>query len=205
LQEYETVWAEVFARFENQREAFNYVLIVIGGAAAAYPTLGSHGPLLVYFYLLAPLVITSLGYIFFDNEIMIWGIVYYTRQHLRPRIQQLTGDDAAVDLEQRRFAYMPAGARSAHRMLSYGRWAVFLMPSLAMVAIAVSHRHDSHASVAAFAALSFLNAIAAAVLIHGMVLAARRHSVWTVAAPASGGTPVPLDQEPGRRVDARTL
>jgi hypothetical protein len=176
LQEYDKIWDEVSARFESQRQAFNYVLIVAGAVITAYSA-GRGNP---YIYLLAPLLITSLGYIFFDNELMIWGIVYYTRNHLQKRIRAITGDDEVLALENHRFAYMPSGGRKAHQFVSFGRWLVFIMPSLVMIISALQSprwRWDT-----ALWALLALDVAALMSLLVVMGIAAHRQSLWTARA-----------------------
>jgi hypothetical protein len=179
LKEYQTVSTEIYARFDNQRQAFNYLVGVVGGLLMAYGAATAaevHIP--VYVFLFVPLLITPLAFIFFDNEIMIWSIIYYTRYHLRPEVQKLTMDDKVLELECRRFRYLIAGTRHIHRMLSYDRWALFLVPTAIAVGYAVTvfpdWRHDP-----IFMGLLALDGILSLLLLVTMVYAAKQQAVWS--------------------------
>src|SRR3712207_9156905 len=53
-----------------------------------------------------PLIVAPLSFIFFDNELMIWAIVRYTRHDLHRRVAELVGDDGVLDMERNRFKHL---------------------------------------------------------------------------------------------------
>ncbi|WP_210438648.1 hypothetical protein [Nocardioides xinjiangensis] len=81
LLEYEKVSDELFGRWENQRHSFNFVIAVLVGLGGLASADGVDLQPQLFFWL--PLVIAPMGYVFFDNELMIWGIVNYIGRDLR--------------------------------------------------------------------------------------------------------------------------
>lgn len=73
LAEYTRIWTEVGWRFDNQRLAFNVTMTFAAALLAAH--YAGHVEEDLYFF--APLLLAPLGFIFFDNELMIWGIIHY--------------------------------------------------------------------------------------------------------------------------------
>jgi hypothetical protein len=127
LAEYQKIWDEVYSRFDSQRQTFNYLIAMLGAVAALFSS-EKFNPGPEWFFWL-PLVAAPLGFIFFDNELMIWAIVRHTRDHLQPRIASLVQNDGVLLLERRRF--IPRSqAQKCHRLLSFGRWALFILPIL---------------------------------------------------------------------------
>jgi|SRR5687768_17821704 len=121
LKEYEMISLELYARFDNQRQAFNYLVVVVGAFFAAYGAVRAEEvEIPVHVFLFVPLLITPLAFIFFDNEIMIWSIIYYTQKHIRSEVQGIL-NDRVLDFECSRFRYLVPGSRQIHKLLSYGR------------------------------------------------------------------------------------
>jgi hypothetical protein len=124
IAEYESLREEFFARLESQRQAFNYLAVIL---AAMIALIGADRlPVDLAVLLLAlPLVVAPLGFIFFDNELVIWGIAAYIRDTLRPQLTRLVGQK--VLLYEGRFE--SHGSR-LHLLLSTGRWLLFIVPTL---------------------------------------------------------------------------
>jgi hypothetical protein len=182
LAEYEALTAELTSRFESQRQAFNYLVLVLGGAVALLG--GAAGersmPLLaapeIFFWL--PLVTAPLAFIFFDNELMIWSIIWYVRHHLRLQVQAAVGSDGVWLMEESRFRYLGRFCDPCHRLLSYGRWLFFLFPvalstwyALAELAGA-AHRDPVHQVVLG------MDVLVTVFLVVAMVQAGREQGRW---------------------------
>jgi hypothetical protein len=132
IAEYESLRQEFFARLESQRQAFSYLAIIL---AALIALIGAdkapNNPAVVLLPL--PLVVAPLGFIFFDNELVIWGIAAYIRDNLRPELSKLV--DHKVLLYEGRFS---GSHRSRlHLVLSSGRWLLFVIPTALPIAYAV--------------------------------------------------------------------
>jgi hypothetical protein len=132
IAEYESLREEFFARLESQRQSFNYLAVI---AAAMIALIGAEkGPDDPAVLLLAlPLVVAPLGFIFFDNELVIWGIAGYIRDNLRPELTRLVNHP--VLLYEGRFS--DSHRSKLHLLLSTGRWLLFLVPTVLPIAYAI--------------------------------------------------------------------
>jgi hypothetical protein len=188
LAEYERIWDELLSRFESQRQAFAFTLGIFGtlvtvitsmetspAAAAGSSGLGSAlsslNPLLLFW---VPLVVVPFGYIFFDNELMIWGIVRYTRNHLHDHVAALVGDRNVIMLEQNRFP--DPKTRSVAFVLSLGRWILFIVPIV--VALSYAIVRQPHFWSTWYLAIFALDLIATGLLLWAMVRAAAEQEIW---------------------------
>ena len=198
LAEYEALTAELTSRFESQRQAFNYLVLVLGGTVALLGAAGDRPmPLLtapdLFFWL--PLLTAPLAFIFFDNELMIWSIIGYVRHYLRLQVQATVGSDGVWQMEESRFRYLGRFCDPCHRLLSYGRWLFFLFPvvlstwyAFAEVARA-PHRDPVRLVVLA------MDLLVTAFLVVAMVQAGREQGRWRQSDArrsgdlAAGGTP----------------
>lgn len=134
LAEFTRIWAEVNARFDNQRQAFTY--LVTGLAALAGLVASDKIDLESQLLLWLPLIVAPLSFIFFDNELMIWSIVRYTRHELHDRIAELVGDQRVMGMETHRFAHLNRVSQQCFNALSFGRWLLFVVPMVVSVVYA---------------------------------------------------------------------
>ncbi len=190
LAEYQSLRQEVTSRFDWQRQAFAY-LAVIATAGATLISASTRGfPLaLSPLAVLLPLITVPLGLIFFDNELVIWGMYHYLGTHLRRNIgARIAGMEPGntdhrwvLMLEQRRFHDLPDMIRSCHQLLSIGRWFFFLVPTVGPIIYASVHIGDwwdgaYHWWYRSFYVLDYLLLLA---LLWGIAMAIRaRRLVW---------------------------
>ena len=137
LAEHTRIWAEVNARFDNQRQAFTY--LVTGLAALAGLVASDKIELEPRLALWLPLIVAPLSFIFFDNELMIWSIVRYTRHELHERVAYLVGDDRVLAMETNRFTHLNPVSRFCFNLLSFGRWLLFVVPMLVALVYGAIH------------------------------------------------------------------
>ncbi len=133
LEEYRALMDEINARFESQRLAFNLTILTIGALLAALSGKDRIQPEWMPPLLIAvPFFIVPMACIFFDNELLIWGIIRHINGDLGDAVRQLTGSQLPLSMESRRFR--STEIRIAHQALSYGRWVLFLVaPVIAVV------------------------------------------------------------------------
>lgn len=202
LAEYERIWDELLSRFESQRQAFAFTIGIFGTLVTVITTmenpwpvsdasglekaLSSLNPLLLFW---VPLVVVPFGFIWFDNELMIWGIIAYTRVNLHERVASLVGDAHVLLMEQNRFAH--AKTRSVHHVLSLGRWALFILPIVVSLGYAIAKR--PHFWSTWYAAIFALDLIATALLVWAMVRAAAEQEIWK---RIGGENPTPATPAP---------
>ena len=188
LAEYERIGNELLSRFESQRQAFAFTIGIFGtlvtvitamenpwpvsDASGLATALSSLNPLLLFW---VPLVVVPFGFIWFDNELMIWGIIAYTRVNLHTRIADLVGDDHVLLMEQNCFAHPET--RSVHHVMSLGRWTLFLLPIVVSLGYAVAKRPHFW-STTSYAAIFALDLIGSALLVWAMVRAAAEQEIW---------------------------
>jgi hypothetical protein len=187
VEEYKRIWDEVLSRFESQRQAFAFTIGIFGTlvtvitaienpsrAAEASPVTGalsSLSPLLLFW---VPLVVVPFGFIFFDNELMIWGIVRYTRNHLCDQVSALVADSNVFLMEKSRFP--DPRTRSCHFVLSLGRWTIFILPIVISLGYAIAKRPDFWRTW--YLWIAALDAVATALLVWAMVRAAAEQDIW---------------------------
>jgi hypothetical protein len=163
------------ARFDNQRQAFNYLVTLLAAIAGLLATKTVHVEPEWFFWL--PIIIAPLGFIFFDNELMIWGIVRYTRSHLHNRIVDLMGEAQSSNvlmLEKKRFEN--AKTQKCHRVLSLGRWMLFVVPTVASIIYAATYASAWRQSY--YVILFLVDCIITILLLWGMLQAASEQNVW---------------------------
>jgi hypothetical protein len=199
LAEYERIWDELVSRFESQRQAFAFTIGIFGTLVTVITTmenpwpisdasglekaLSSLNPLLLFW---VPLVVVPFGFIFFDNELMIWGIVAYTRNNLHARISALIGDANVILMEMNRFPNPKT--RSCHFVLSLGRWTIFILPVVVSLAYAIVRRPQFYTTW--YVGIFALDLVATALLLWAMVRAAIEQDIWKRIAgenPTPGG------------------
>jgi hypothetical protein len=202
LEEYKRIWAELLSRFESQRQAFAFTIGIFGTlvtvitaienpsrAAQASPVTGalaSLSPLLLFW---VPLVVVPFGFIFFDNELMIWGIVRYTRNHLYDQVSALVEDPNVFLMEKSRFP--DPKTRSCHFVLSLGRWTLFILPIVVSLAYAIAKRPDFWRTW--YLWIAALDTVATGLLLWAMVRAAAEQDIWQ---RISGRNPNPAVKDP---------
>ena len=171
LAEYTRAYTEIFSRFESQRLAFNVLIAAFAAVLAVDKTL-SDARIGEEICCWAPLIVASLGYIFFDNELQIWKIATYMRDVLRARVVVLTGDDSVLGLDGRTIDAV--FVKRTAIALSLGRWIFFLIPALAafLAAAPLFARADYHP------VLAFCDLCAVALLVAGIAAAARQQFTW---------------------------
>lgn len=136
LSEFESLREELFARFESQRQAFNYLMAFFAALIALLAT--EHTLQIDLRYsLLIPLVTCPLCFIFYDNEIVIWCIGSYIDKELRPLLSKSV-EAEVLQLEARRGGHLSGPTEKLHLLLSVGRWILFFTPAMVPPAIALS-------------------------------------------------------------------
>ncbi len=193
LAEYAALRAEVIARFDWQRQAFAYLatLATAGVALISAKDRINLAPSDVgELSVLVPLITVPLAVIFFDNELMIWGIYNYLSKHLRVDVAQRIANSDVLRLEQKRFSDMTWGRtiRCSHRALSWTRWVFFLVPTAGPIAYAMVHLPDwwdashSYSSIIwIYRVLFVVDLVLLAILLLGIVVSIyARSEVWDV-------------------------
>jgi hypothetical protein len=137
MAEYTLLRQEVLSRMATQSQAFNYLLVVIGVAATALVNgLGkeqdAYLSIVLLVTILLPLVSAPLGFIFFDNEMVLHAIGSYIDRAWRPRTRELVAD-ADILGNIWLFVGLDASSPRIHRRLSQGRWLLFLLPTVVPV------------------------------------------------------------------------
>ncbi len=172
LTEYENIWTEVYARFDNQRQAFNYLISLLAVIAGLLASEAIRIEPEVFFWL--PLIIAPFGFIFFDNEFLIWGIVNYTCNHLHEHVAELVDDNGVLLLERRRFTSVRT--RRVHHFLSLGRWILFVVPVLVSMWYAAYYAPKWWLSW--YGLLFAVDLLIASLLLWAIVRAAREQDIW---------------------------
>lgn len=125
LAEFESLRDEIFSRFESQRQAFNYLMALLAALAAVIAS--DKFNLDQRYILFLPIIASPLGFIFFDNEIVIWSIGAYINNDLRPKLSRVVKADVLL-IESRRSIYLSGSNSILHLLLSIGRWILFFLP-----------------------------------------------------------------------------
>jgi hypothetical protein len=134
LAEYNSLRTEQMSRMQTQGQAFNFLLVIVGAAitaiiSAANATNRDHLPWVVTLVtLLLPLAACPLGYMFFDNEIMIHSIgsyLYHNRRH------QMIAYFSNPDILGNTLAFkgLPDFTDQVFPWVSRGRWILFCIPT----------------------------------------------------------------------------
>lgn len=137
LKEYDSLRAEIFNRLSAQGQAFSFfstiIGVLIGLKAAAGGTAGEKALLLDLLILGLPLIAAPFGFIFFDNEIMIFRNGSYINEVLRPKLESLLGDGELLCCDSKNFQYLGDFTKRTHTQISYGRWSLFLLPTAVLI------------------------------------------------------------------------
>jgi hypothetical protein len=163
LKEADLITQDVHKRLEVQRQSFNYALIAFGVAATVLAneirqdkyqghygdsafslqsidqSVGGLSPAFTLILLLLPVVVGPLGYIFFDDELIIYRNLFYLRRVALPKIRELSEPDDRLRanwrllLEQHGLINLTALSLVVHMFLSVGRWLLFIVPTAAPV------------------------------------------------------------------------
>jgi hypothetical protein len=130
LAEFEALRNDILARFEFQRQAFNYLIALLGASLAFVGAWGDKHPIQPEYFLFMPLLAAPLAYIFFDNEIMISADGRYIHDKLRRYIQEALGSSTSTKVLclEERHADLSTWQCSIQLCLSIGRWLLFLLP-----------------------------------------------------------------------------
>lgn len=127
LREYQNIWTELYNRWENQRNAFNYAVSLVAVTLGLAFARDSALPPEAFFAF--PFLVAPFAFIFFDNELMIWSIVAYSLRDATPRINEMLGDGTPlVEFDRSRFKYFSSQLSFLHLTLSIGRWTIFVVP-----------------------------------------------------------------------------
>ena len=140
LEEYKSLRAEVLARVQTQNQAFNFLFLIMGATitaviAAANSAISAEPPQPAHLEsvingvaLLLPLVTAPLGFIFFDNEIMIHAIGSYLYYGDGGALVHSKTGNAKVFGGVMSFEYLPRKTNTLHHQVSSSRWLLFLVP-----------------------------------------------------------------------------
>jgi uncharacterized membrane protein YvlD (DUF360 family) len=129
IAEFESLRQESFARLDSQRQAFNCLAVI---AAAMIALIGAKElPVEPAVLLLSlPLVVVPLGFIFFDNELVLWCLAAYIKDNLRPELSKLVEHDVLLSEARRGDLLHSQGSHVLHPVLSVGRWLLFVVPAV---------------------------------------------------------------------------
>jgi hypothetical protein len=135
LAEYNSLRQEQMQRIQTQIQSFNFLLIVTGAAITAIIASASAENNAAFFpwvviavVLLLPMASCPLGYMFFDNEIMIHAIGSYLYYNRRPSMLSHFGDDRALG-RTLGFDFLPRWTDTVFPWISKGRWVLFCLPT----------------------------------------------------------------------------
>jgi hypothetical protein len=135
LAEYNSLRQEQMQRIQTQGQSFNFLLILTGAAITAVITSANAKEnaslfpwVVITVTLLLPMATCPLGYMFFDNEIMIHSIGSYLYYNRRPRMLEHFGDDQALG-RTLSFNLLPQWTNTVFPWISKGRWILFCLPT----------------------------------------------------------------------------
>jgi len=134
LAEFNNLRAEQLKRIDSQNQALNYLFIILGiTVTAIVGNLDDRETLpvvLCWIGLLLPLVTAPLGFMFFDHEMATHSIGSHIYWHLRhANLACLVKDDGIMGASLD-FKYLHRSSARVHSALSYGRWMLFLIPTM---------------------------------------------------------------------------
>lgn len=130
IAEYNALRAEILARLQSQGQAFSYLVTTIAATVGGitYLLKEKEYSLIPGLGLFLPLVIAPLAFIFFDNELMIFRNGFLIHRHLKSEILINLGQN--VFLLEERGTDIGRFNLEIHRVLSFGRWLLFVVPVL---------------------------------------------------------------------------
>ncbi|HEX8598142.1 MAG TPA: hypothetical protein VF952_06440 [Chloroflexia bacterium] len=137
--EYNNLKREIEQRITGQNQTFNFVAIILAATASiigtimsssstTFPTDASKFDLIALLIALLPVAIAPLAFMFFDNELMIFGIGSYIYEDLRRRVENVLGytEEEFFLGDARVLKNMLVWSPSAQLVLSTGRWLLFI-------------------------------------------------------------------------------
>lgn len=135
LTEYNALRQDIFSRFEYQRQAFNFLIVILGAVISAIFVVSQNQiENAIILLLFLPIIVAPLGFIFFDNELMIYANAFYLFDYLGNRVSEIAKDDVFL-FEEKRLKYMRKSTLTIHRLISTGRWILFVLPCITPVAL----------------------------------------------------------------------
>jgi hypothetical protein len=180
LAEYNSLRAEQLSRVQTQNYAFNFLVLIIAAAFTAIITSANSGsgdslPAVVLAVALAlPLVTCPLGYIFFDNEIMIHAVGSYLYYDRRPHMMRIVGDSNILGSPMA-FERLPRSTHLVFPRISQGRWILFCIPTFLPVLVLPFYTHQQWLYLTKYLPTAdqyFVIAIASMVLVYAVDIAA---------------------------------
>jgi hypothetical protein len=186
LAEYDNFRKEIGVRLTAQQQAFTLLLTLLGAALTAAGVLNQYkltqfGPLLALFL---PVVSAPLGFIFFDNEIMIFANGACVVRDLRGRIASLVGSDKIFPVDPIDFIRSRPFANRVHFSLSIGRWILFLLPVIlptldaTWYAIRPTAELKSIINIIYFRLFLVLDYLICALLVMAIIVVIKDHRNW---------------------------
>jgi hypothetical protein len=178
LAEYNSLRSEIIARMNNQTSVFSYFLAALAGVVSGCSVLAQKDSfeLIPWVILFTPLITTPLAFIFFDNEIMIFGTGGYIYDSLRPQLEAAPGD--VTMLLDDRFAKLYKLTTRIHRSLSVGRWLLFLVPNMCGFAALLFIAPDSPVTQTVRISAALLNALLTGIIILAMIALWYEQNPW---------------------------
>ena len=177
LAEYDNICAELYERWDTQRQSIAFVVAVLGATLglAASEGFDLTADLVVWL----PILVAPFAFLFFDNELMIWGIIRYIVHELWPKITEIVGEDRVpVGLDSRRFDPSMRAVQPTHFVMSVSRWILFFVPIFGAPAFVVASGFQFLSSPLTVAAI-VIDLILGVLLLAGAFVAVRlRRSVW---------------------------
>ena len=124
--------------------------------------------------LFLPIVIAPLAYIFFDNEFMIFRNGFYISNYLRGQVSEVT-DETILMVEKIGFRYLGVFNRDVFRLLSFGRWILFVVPTLGPVIYSLAYLQNWTVTNKVIVEIDFIFAY---VLVIAIISTLRLHAGW---------------------------
>lgn len=137
IAEYNSLRAEILVRLQSQGQAFSYLVTALAATVGGITYLMKENryDLIPELGLFLPLVVAPLAFIFFDNELMIFRNGFLIHKHLKHEILQNIGQN--VFLLEERGTDLGRFNIGVHRILSFGRWLLFVLPVLGPIVYAL--------------------------------------------------------------------
>lgn len=177
LAEYESLRAEIFSRLDSQRQAFQYLVAILAAALGLYAAKKEAQIDWDFVLLGLPVIVAPFGFIFFDNELMIFRNGFYIQEHLRPRISEIVGHPDVLAVENKGFGCLYSSTCFVQAGVSYGRWSLFLLPTIVPpIYVLFSPGVDFH--VLRYCFLLIIDLLFALLLVAAVIATMREHQKW---------------------------
>jgi len=177
LVEYESLRAEIFSRLDSQRQAFQYLVAILAATVGLYAAKQEAQIDWDLVLLALPVVVAPFGFIFFDNEFMIFRNGFYIQNHLRLRISEIVGHSDVLAVEKKGFRCLYDTTCFIHSWVSYGRWSLFLLPTLGPSVYALLSPNVC-LCVFRYGFLLILDFLFSLLLISAVIATMREHRKW---------------------------